>query len=342
MQFKLLFKSIILIFSLTLSTIQTYFLIKRMNFYLYLGSFCLSVYNDFIETASFCPKGDCLERNNWKLAAKPSGQLEDAILKTGAQFFGEELLQWLGIRERAIGIAPTELIHLETRKMYQDFNFVMENGWWYHFEFESDRITKEDLCRFREYEAATSRTYGVQVLTIVICTARVHKVLSQITMGINTYKVKVIRLKKKDGDKRLQKIHKKKHLNREDFITVLLSPLMGGKSSVRDRILNGLQILKKEEHLLTKEEVGKMEAMLYALANKLLNLEDLDRVKEAVKMTRLGEMLRADFMEEGMKEQAERYNRLILQLDKDGKTSLIVKAAADPELLEQLFREYNI
>lgn len=70
-----------------------------------------------------------MERNNWKLAAKPSGQLEDAILKTGAQFFGEELLQWLGIRERAIGIAPTELIHLETRKMYQDFNFVMENGW---------------------------------------------------------------------------------------------------------------------------------------------------------------------------------------------------------------------
>mgnify|MGYP005762820717 FL=1 len=117
---------------------------------------------------------------------------------------------------------------------------------------------------------------------------------------------------------------------------------MGGKSSVRDRILNGLQILKKEEHLLTKDESRKMEAMLYALANKLLNPEDLDRVKEAVKMTRLGEMLRADFMEEGMKEQAERYNRLILQLDKDGKTSLIVKAAADPELLEQLFREYNI
>lgn len=121
---------------------------------------------------------------------------------------------------------------------------------------------------------------------------------------------------------------------------------MDGKSSVRDRILNGLQILKKEEHLLTKDESRKMEAMLYALANKLLNPEDLDRVKEAVKMTRLGEMLRADFMEEGMeqgmKEQAERYNRLILQLDKDGKTSLIVKAAADPELLEQLFREYNI
>lgn len=117
---------------------------------------------------------------------------------------------------------------------------------------------------------------------------------------------------------------------------------MGGKSSVRDRILNGLQILKKEEHLLTKDESRKMEAMLYALANKLLNPEDLDRVKEAVKMTRLGEMLRAYFMEEGMKEQAERYNRLILQLDKDGKTSLIVKAAADPELLEQLFREYNI
>lgn len=67
-------------------------------------------------------------------------------------------------------------------------------------------------------------------------------------------------------------------------------------------------------------------------------------------MTILGQILREDFMEEGRiegreegrLENQERYNRLILCLDKDGKTSLMVKAASDPQLLEKLFQEYGI
>ena len=204
------------------------------------------------------------------------------------------MLKWLGIKEPVKRIAPTELVHLETRKMYQDFNYEMENGWWYHIEFESDPLTKADLRRFREYEAATSRTYGVEVLTCVICTANRKHILTEITEGINTYRVKLIQMKKKDGDKILRKIQKKKKLKRKDLIPVLLSRA------------------------------------------------DLEKIKEEVKMTILGEMLRDDFMEEGRQETQERYNRLILCLDKDGKTSLIVKAASDPQLLEKLFQEYGI
>ena len=102
--------------------------------------------------------------------------------------------------------------------MYQDFNYVMRNGWWYHIEFESDPLTKADLRRFREYEAATSRTYGVEVLTCVICTANRKHILTEITEGINTYRVKLIQMKKKDGDKILRKIQKKKKLKRKDLI----------------------------------------------------------------------------------------------------------------------------
>lgn len=45
--------------------------------------------------------------------------------------------------------------------MYEDYNFIMKDNRWYHLEFESDSITKDDLKRFREYEAIISRTYGV-------------------------------------------------------------------------------------------------------------------------------------------------------------------------------------
>ena len=153
-------------------------------------------------------------------------------------------------------------------------------------------------------------------------------------------------MKKKDGDKILKKIQKKKKLKRKDLISVLLSPLMGGKSEIKTRILEGIKAVNREDKLINIEEAKKMEAMLYALANKLLSRADLEKVKEEVKMTILGQMLRDDFIEEGRiegrQETQERYNRLILCLDKDGKTSLIVKAASDPQLLEKLFQEYGI
>ena len=158
----------------------------------------------------------------------------------------------------------------------------------------------------------------------------------------NTYRVKLIQMKKKDGDKILRKIQKKKKLKRKDLIPVLLSPLMGGRSEIKTRILEGIKAVNREDKLISIEEAKKMEAMLYALANKLLSRADLEKIKEEVKMTILGEMLRDDFIEEGRQETQERYNRLILCLDKDGKTSLIVKAASDPQLLEKLFREYGI
>lgn len=77
-------------------------------------------------------------------------------MKTAAQYFGEELLPLLGITAEVRYAAPTENVRLEARQMYQDFNYITSGGTWIHLEFESDSVTREDLRRFREYEAATS------------------------------------------------------------------------------------------------------------------------------------------------------------------------------------------
>ena len=94
--------------------------------------------------------------------------LEDMAMKTAAQYFGEELLGYLGVKEKPVRVVPTEIIQLEARQLYQDFNFEMENGWWYHFEFESDEITQ----------------------------------------GLNTYRVEIIRLKGEDADSLFEKTGK--------------------------------------------------------------------------------------------------------------------------------------
>ena len=77
---------------------------------------------------------------------------EALALKSAGAYFGGELTHGFGIRERALRAFPTEMVELETRHMYEDFLYEMENGMYYHFEFESDSISIEDLRRFREYE----------------------------------------------------------------------------------------------------------------------------------------------------------------------------------------------
>ena len=115
---------------------------------------------------------------------------EDLALKTAAQYFGEELMPLLGITGKAKYVAPTELIKLEARQMYQDFNYVSADNTWIHLEFESDSITTEDLRRFREYEATTSRTYQVQVITDVTGTSQVRKPITNLTYKIIIYLIK--------------------------------------------------------------------------------------------------------------------------------------------------------
>ena len=59
-------------------------------------------------------------------------------------------------------------------------------------------------------------------------------------------------------------------------------------------------------------------------------------------MTELGEMIWDDGVEQGKQMATNRYNRLILLLNKEQKEDLIIKAASDPEYLEELYKKYNL
>lgn len=56
---------------------------------------------------------------------------------------------------------------------------------------------------------------------------------------------------------------------------------MAEKPEQKNRIMDGIHILKKAESSFSRREVQKMEAILYAFAVKFLNNEDLTVVKEA-------------------------------------------------------------
>ena len=275
---------------------------------------------------------------------------EDLALKSAAAYFGDELIHWLGIRERALRAVPTEMVELETRHMYEDFLYEMENGMYYHFEFESDSISTEDLRRFREYEASTARIYKAPVVTYVICSSEVKNLRDSITEGINTYRVSLIRLKDENGDRLLEQLAEKTagNLTREDIIPLLFSPLMGGRFRQKERILRCIEVLKNAETIFPQNDIRKMEAILYTFAVKFL--DELKSIKEAVAMTKLGQMIWNDALEKGREEgekigqerASDRYSRLILLLSKENKNDLIVKIASDPQYREELYKQYGI
>ena len=279
-------------------------------------------------------------------------QSEDLAMKAAASYFGEELLPWLGIKEKIIRSAPTEVIKVEARHLYEDFLYEMENGCWYHFEFESDAVTEEDLRRFREYEASTARQYNVPVITYVICSSKVRKLKDSMREGINTYKVRVIRLKNESADKVLENLSEspKRKIKRKDMIPLLFTPLMSGEQKMQWRVIESIRILKKAEKMFSEQEIRKMEAILYILAAKFLSEDELKLIKEEIAMTKLGQMIwddavnkgREEWERIGREEGEKRYSRLILLLNQDNRTDLIVKAASDPEYRNALYREYHI
>lgn len=217
---------------------------------------------------------------------------EDLASKFAIQFFGKELLEYLGIRLKVKKVEPTEFVHLEVRHGYEDFNYLMENGVLYHFEFESDGISMKDMRRFREYDAITGRIHEVPVITHVICSSKVRKPLSCLKEGINTYRIKVIRLKDGNADEIFKKIKNKSRekMTKADLLPMTLSPLMSGTMTQKERTAQGFSLLQETYPNISQDDRRRMQAILYILSCKFLTEEEIREVKEVISVNLLGQL----------------------------------------------------
>lgn len=231
-------------------------------------------------------------------------QLEDKALKSAAVQFGKEMLSYLRIDGKIRGLMPTEQIRLEAVKAEEDILFDMEDGTLLHFEFESVEVTEDDLYRFKLYDAYTERQHRKPVITYVLCSGRTTGIKNELVGGINSYRIIPIQIKEKNADEVFRLLHEKDEegicLHKEDLFPALLTPLMSGKSSIRERIIEAANLLQQDNIRMKKQEKHQMEGILYAFACKFLNQEELREVKEVIGMTALGEMIWQDGLEEGI------------------------------------------
>lgn len=274
---------------------------------------------------------------------------EDLASKFAMQFFGTELLPYFGIRVKVTRIMPTELVHLEVKHIYEDFNFQTEDGLWYHMEFESDSINTDDLRRFRTYEAITSQTYKVPVITCVLCSSDVKRPMNSLKEGINTYRIRVIRLKGKNADTIFSSLKEKdgNEVTKADLVPVVFTPLMDGKLTPVERTKLGIRTLSKEYEKVSKEDLNRMQAALFVLADKFLTRAEMEKVKEVCAVNTFLQMYVDDGIQQGMQQGIQKASDAILclvaRMQRDEEDAPKIQLLeTDLELRKKMMEKYKI
>lgn len=225
---------------------------------------------------------------------------EDMIMKKAMNVFANEGLKFFGIQGKVKEIAPTEIVVLETKNMFMDYTFLMEDDTYIHIEFQTTNKGVNDLRRFRAYESMLGFQTGKDVITYVVYSNGIHNTKTVLQTGINEYNVKSISMFDKDGDLVIKEIEEKINdnveISKQDLIAMTFTPIMSGKLTKLDKIIKSIRLVKK----INSEYKYDIESMLYAFADKFLNDRDLEKVKEEISMTKLGQMLFDDGLKEGI------------------------------------------
>ncbi|MEY8412254.1 hypothetical protein AALB51_13540 [Lachnospiraceae bacterium 62-26] len=93
---------------------------------------------------------------------------------------------------------------------------------------------------------------------------------------------------------------------------------------------------------ISTEDISKIEAVVYVMADKFLDQVDMEEIKEGISMTRLGQMLVEMGRTEGLKEGRDEVNKLHNRLIKEGKYKELERATEDEEYQKHLITEYGI
>ena len=213
--------------------------------------------------------------------------------------FAEEGLKFFGIDKKVKDSSSTEIVVLEAKNLHMDYTFLMEDDTYIHVEFQTTDKGKDDFRRFRAYESLLSFQTGKDVVTYVVYSNGIQKTKSVLETGINQYNVKAVSMYDRDSDIVIKEIEEKINDNvevtKQDLIALTFTPIMSGKLSKLDKIIKAIKLVKK----IDNEYRYDVESMLYAFADKFLDGKDLEKVKEEISMTKLGEMLVEDGIKKG-------------------------------------------
>ncbi len=225
---------------------------------------------------------------------------EDMIMKRVMESFAQSGLRFLGITDEIVQPAETELVVLEMQNLLMDYTFLLADGNYLHLEFQSTDKGEKDLRRFRKYEALLSDYKGKDVYTYIVFTNDIKEPQTCLKTGFSEYRVKAVTLSQWDSREVLADIKQSldKHTLDEEQLTALaFVPVMARREERVEVISEAVKI----SHLVANgQQKIDIQAILFAFANKFLSGEELERIKEEITMTQLGQMIYEDGLKKGV------------------------------------------
>ena len=142
------------------------------------------------------------------------------------------------------------------------------------------------------------------VTTYVLYSGQIRQPKTELTEGLNTYRIHPILMSDRDANDLFENLQRKKDcgepLTKEDLVPLTLSLLMGGAMPMEDRVTQTFRYLQEEP--LEKEDQQNLEALTYALATKFLDQSAMKKLEGMIKMTELGQMLYNDGLADGIRQ----------------------------------------
>ena len=142
-----------------------------------------------------------------------------------------------------------------------------------------------------------------------------------------------------------QKVKEGEVLSRSDLVPLSLCLLMGGKMALVDRVKAAFEITRKVK-VISAEDVAKLEAVLYVMADKFLKPEEMEKIKEEIGMMKLSQVLfdmgKEEGRSEGRSEGIDQVNRLYQRLVDEKKYEDLERSTRDKEYQRSLFKKYSI
>ncbi len=232
-------------------------------------------------------------------------QNNDIIMKCMSEAFKDAALDFYGLHTARIkAVIPSELPVIEVSEEVMDFIFLLEDESLLHLEFQTTN-KNENLTRFLLYDARLYKKDKKQINTAVIYSGDIEKAQNNINIGSINYQVSNVYMKAFDGDKIFsdlqEKVDLKVKLTERDRLNLIFLPLMKSSTDKNEMAINAVELASKVEVEDDDEKMLYIGAIV-GISDKFIDKEYVLKLKERLKMTRVGMELRKDGIEQGIKE----------------------------------------
>jgi hypothetical protein len=217
-----------------------------------------------------------------------SKHAKDLIQKYASGLFKDSTLEVYGIKTAKIKeFINVELPVVEVAGSSMDFIFLLEDNSYLHFEFQTS-YNKKDLIRFAGYDIRLYERDEREITTVIIYTANVKHAPDSVQIGSMAYTPQKVMMNEYNGDAIYMDLNEKivtgNKLTDNDILMLIFLPLMKHTFEIGELAVKSIKLAQRIPDIIKR---NACIAAAFALSNKYLDDDGMDKVEEALMMTDL-------------------------------------------------------